>query len=90
MAKTKVTPQIEEVPTQPEQPAAPQSLTLQDLILLAQIIQLGSQRGTFRAEELASVGTVYNKVVAFLQESGAIAPAEESTTPEQTAPVTEE
>ena len=40
--------------TSAEQPQAP-SLTLQDLVLVAQIIQIGSQRGTFRAEELADV-----------------------------------
>lgn len=68
----------------PEQTAAP-SLTLQDLILVAQIIQLTSQRGAYRAEELAQVGVLYNKLIAFLQSVGAIAPAgksEETTTEE--------
>lgn len=51
------------------------SLTLQDLVLVAQIIQLGSQRGTFRAEELTAVGTLYTKLIAFLQASGALTPA---------------
>lgn len=50
-------------------------LTLQDLVLVAQIIQLTSQRGAFRAEELAQVGGLYNKLVEFLQSTGAIAPA---------------
>jgi hypothetical protein len=50
-------------------------LTLQDLVLVAQIIQLTSQRGAFKAEELADVGGLYNKLVAFLQSTGAIAPA---------------
>lgn len=48
------------------------SIGLQDLVLCAQIIQLSSQRGTFRAEELANVGTLYNKLVSFLEASGAI------------------
>jgi len=61
------------VEQQPEQ-AAP-SLTLQDLVLVAQIIQIGSQRGTFRAEELADVGTLYTKLIAFLQATGALTPA---------------
>ncbi len=57
-----------------EQQAAP-GLTLQDLVLVAQIIQLTSQRGAFKAEELAQVGGLYNKLVEFLQSTGAIAPA---------------
>lgn len=61
-----------------EQTPAP-SLTLQDLVLVAQIIQIGSQRGTFRAEELANVGNLYTKLIAFLQATGALAP----TTPEE-------
>ena len=55
------------------------SLTLQDLVLVAQIIQIGSQRGTFRAEELADVGALYTKLIAFLQATGALTPA----TPEE-------
>lgn len=51
-------------------------LTLQDLVLVAQIIQLTSQRGAFKAEELESVGGLYNKLIAFLQSTGAIAPAQ--------------
>jgi hypothetical protein len=62
----------------PEQTAAP-SLTLQDLITVAQIIQLSSQRGAFRAEELQGVGSLYNKLIAFLQSVGALQPAEAQT-----------
>lgn len=47
-------------------------LTLQDLILVSQIIQLSNSRGAFRAEELQAVGTLYNKLLAFLEQSGAI------------------
>ena len=57
-----------------QQPQAP-SLTLQDLVLVAQIIQLTTQRGTFRAEELEQVGGLYNKLIAFLQSTGALQPA---------------
>lgn len=62
-----------------EQPSAP-SLTLQDLVLVAQIIQIGSQRGTFRAEELADVGNLYTKLIAFLQATGALTPAKTEET----------
>ena len=60
----------------PEQTQQAPGLTLQDLVLVAQIIQLTSQRGAFRAEELANVGTLYNKLIAFLQATGALTPAE--------------
>ena len=65
-------------------PAAPQqeqqpSLNLQDLILVAQIIQVSSQRGAFKADELANVGALYNKLIAFLQSTGALTPAPANT-----------
>ena len=44
-------------------------------MLVAQIIQLTSTRGTFRAEEMEQVGGLYNKLIAFLQSTGALAPA---------------
>lgn len=61
----------------PEQPQAP-NLTLQDLVMFAQIIQLSTQRGAFRAEELENVGTLYNKLIAFLQISGVLTPVAEA------------
>ena len=73
--------QVEAQPAQQEQQAP--SLTLQDLIQVAQIIQTTSQRGAYRAEEMEPVGALYNKLIAFLQSTGAIgkpqeAPAEET------------
>ena len=63
----------------PEQP----SLNLQDLILVAQIIQICSSRGAFKADELANVGNLYTKLVAFLQSTGALTPAADATQPEE-------
>ena len=76
MAKkeTKSAAPVAEQPVQQAQQSAP-SLTLQDLVLVAQIIQLTSQRGAFKAEELADVGGLYNKLVTFLQSTGALTPA---------------
>lgn len=76
MAKkqTKVEQAVEAAPQQ-EQP----SLNLQDLILVAQIIQVSSQRGAFKADELANVGALYNKLIAFLQSTGALTPAPANT-----------
>lgn len=73
MANTEI-PVVEEsapVSSQETQSPAP-SFTLHDLIQVAQIIQLTSQRGAYKAEELQNVGTLYNKLIAFLDSVGAI------------------
>lgn len=71
-SKSKTT-QVAASATEPAQQSAP-NLTLQDLVLVAQIIQLTTQRGAFKAEELADVGGLYNKLIAFLQSTGALTP----------------
>ena len=68
-------PAVEQQPTQ--------GLSLQDLVLVAQIIQLTTQRGAFKAEELASVGGLYNKLVAFLESTGAVKRAPEDATTQE-------
>jgi hypothetical protein len=50
---------------QAQAPAGPE-LTVQDLSSLKAIIDVASQRGTFKPNEMAQVGTVYNKLEAFL------------------------
>ena len=68
MAKTKnqeVKDEVKEEVKEEQQPA-PQ-LTVQDLALLRSCIELGSQRGAWRAGELTQVGAVYEKLSAFLQ-----------------------
>jgi len=63
----------------PEAPATP-DLTVQDLQALKMIIDVASQRGTFRANEMTSVGNVYNRLTSFLDH---IAPqAKEGAQPE--------
>jgi len=52
------------------------NLSLQDLLLVAQIIQVATQRGTFKAEELSNIGGLYDRLIAFLNATGAIKPAE--------------
>lgn len=51
------------------------TLTLQDLTLTANIIDLAVQRGAFKGAEAETVGTQFNKLVAIIQ---AIAPAPEA------------
>lgn len=50
-------------------------LQLSDILLTAQVIQLASTRGAFRAEEFTQVGSLYDRLVAFLKASGALQPA---------------
>lgn len=58
-----------EQPTQT--PEAP-SLSLSDLVLLLNLVRVTAERGAIKAEEMAAVGTVHDKLLKFLQASGAI------------------
>jgi hypothetical protein len=50
-------------------------LTITDLALARAVIETATERGTFKANELASVGSLYNKLDAFLKEVEAQAKA---------------
>lgn len=56
---------VDENFTQEETPVV-QTLSLQELDQIAQVIDLASQRGAFRGGELQPVGALYNKLVSFL------------------------
>ena len=43
------------------------TLTIADLQLIAQVVDLASSRGAFRAAELEQVGAVYTKLSGFLK-----------------------
>lgn len=62
----------------------PVQLQLQDLLLAAQVVQLASQRGAIKAEEMEAVGGLYNRLVTFLQVSGALTPAAPAEEPAET------
>jgi hypothetical protein len=49
----------------PEQAQAP-DLTVQDLTAMKTIIDVASQRGAFKPNEMTTVGTVYSKLELFL------------------------
>lgn len=66
--QTQATPEA-----QAEAPAAAE-LTVQDLTAIKQIIDVASSRGAFKANEMAVVGTTYNKLESFL---GAVAAQQE-------------
>jgi hypothetical protein len=63
----------------------PPGLTIADLVMTAQIVQRGANAGIFKAEELKSIGDFYERLIKFLESSGAIArpqpPAEETAPP---------
>lgn len=44
------------------------TVTISDLIVIRNVIDLASSRGAFRANELSTVGTVFDKLQAFLTE----------------------
>lgn len=57
-----------------------ESLTLNDLKLMAQVIKVVSARGAIQADEMSAVGNLYNKLAAFIT---AASPKEETPeTPE--------
>jgi len=51
----------------PEGAQVPQAnLTIGDLRLVARLVQVSSERGAIRADEMATVGDLYNRLVQFL------------------------
>ena len=86
MAKKKAEA-VEQVETAPEMEApAPEdtSISLNDLQVLANIVDLATQRGAFRGNELSQVGAVFDKLSAFLaQVAAAQAEQEGGEAPEE-------
>jgi hypothetical protein len=50
-----------------ENTTQPVTITIADLDVLKNIVDLASARGAFRGAELAEVGAVYNKLTQFLE-----------------------
>lgn len=57
------------------------NLQLQDLLLVVQTLQVVTQRGAFRADEMSNIGGLYDRLVAFLVASGAIKKNEAEAAP---------
>jgi len=95
MATKKVKKETESVapkmaaPAQPEQPAAgtqtATDLNIADLRNIALVIDVASTRGAFRANEMATVGLIYNKLQAFLAKVAPETKLEENKTAEAPA-----
>jgi len=74
----------------PAEGTPPESIGLQDLQLLAQIVDLASQRGAFRGNELTQVGAVFDKLSTFLNYVNEQNQAEEGAEESTEAPATED
>lgn len=75
---------MENQTTQPQPESEKPSLGLQDLVLMAQVIQLATSRAAWKPDELTTVGNLYERLMAFLESSGAIQkdqPVESETSP---------
>lgn len=76
--------------TAPETSTAPApgqpGLSVGDLKKIVQIIQICSQRGAFKAEELKTVGDTYTNLVTFLVATGAIPKGDEPAQTSDEAP----
>jgi hypothetical protein len=81
-----------------EQQKQAEELTITDLALARAVIETATDRGTFKANELAQVGALYNKLDMFLKQveeqakaakEGQEAAQAAATTPPPTAPTTE-
>jgi hypothetical protein len=55
-------------------------ITIADLDLLRQIVDLASSRGAFKGAELSQVGEVYNKLTRFLELAVAQTQAQQDAT----------
>lgn len=79
-----------DITTEPQEAPQGPNLTIGDLVLTAQIIQAAAAKGVFKAEEMKLVGDYYDRLVVFLESSGAItrqapeqAPAPAPETPKE-------
>lgn len=66
--------------TQTSETAADSSLSLTDLALMANIIQVTTQRGAIKAEEMETVGALYKKLAAFVNANAPSGESEEEVT----------
>ena len=67
-----------------EQTYTQPNIAIQDIAFLLNIVEVCSTRGAFRAEELTSVGAVYDKVKVFIDANTPPAPIVEEDTTEGT------
>ena len=68
MAEEQTEKMATEIPTTtvPPQEQAPVSLSVEDLVNVLRIINIASERGAFKGNELSSVGFVNDKIARFV------------------------
>ena len=79
-----MTEQVTEQPTAEaaQQPAkAAPDLNLNDLTAMRNLIDVVTQRGAFKANELSSVGVLFDKLNAFLEAANQAQQAQQAATP---------
>ena len=77
-----MTEQVTEATQEQVTEAAKQELNLNDLIAMKNLIEVVTQRGVFKANELSSVGVLFDKINTFLEAAQAQAQAAQPQTPE--------
>jgi len=82
-----MTEEVTDVPVADEEATENPSLSLQDMATLVQIVDLCSERGSFKGVELEAVGAVRNRLVRFLQAAAPAAP--EGEVPAEETPAEE-
>jgi len=82
-------PQAAQAQAQAPQPD-PTALTIADLKNLSTILDVASTRGAFKANEMAGVGFLYNKLQAFLAKVAPEQKPEDTAGAPATAPATAE
>lgn len=70
--------EVDEVPAGAEE-ITPDQLTIQDLVVLRNCVEVCTKRGAFQADELETVGSVYKKLHGFL--SSVIVPQQPTPAP---------
>ena len=65
---TDSTPETTTDAPQADQP----SLQIADMILMLKVVQISAQRGAIRAEEMAEVGNLHDRLFKFLVSTGAL------------------
>lgn len=68
-----------------QQTQAQPNLSLADITLALQIIQVAASRSAFKPEEYAEIGGCYDRIFGFLEASGAIKRTEEAPAQSNTA-----
>lgn len=78
-----MTEQVETQNAQQETAQQNVELTINDLAALRSVIDVAAQRGTFKANEMTAVGTIYNKLNGFLEQVSKQAEAQKEQTPQE-------